>query len=153
MILSVCDEEVARYETAYLTAAAVPALLLPPPTTPLDEHLVAGLPPLEPYARLFHRLLHGLLFLLWECITASVIFNVVINWFRYYAIATPSASQRLLLGLLEAPPSWAPDALDAAVQLVELLRAAEDYASGMRVSPIVASHCVFICFMFQILEI
>jgi GIGANTEA len=55
VILSVCDEEVARYETAHLTAAAVPALLLPPPTTPLDEHLVAGLPPLEPYARLFHR--------------------------------------------------------------------------------------------------
>nr|CAB3475984.1 unnamed protein product [Digitaria exilis] len=102
VILSVCDEEVARYETANLTAAAVPALLLPPPTTPLDEHLVAGLPPLEPYARL------------------------------YYAIATPSATQRLLFGLLEAPPSWAPDALDAAVQLVELLRAAEDYATGMR---------------------
>jgi len=54
--------------------------------------------------------------------------------FRYYAIASPSATQRLLLGLLEAPPSWAPDALDAAVQLVELLSAAEDYASGMRVS-------------------
>lgn len=54
--------------------------------------------------------------------------------YRYYAIATPSATQRLLLGLLEAPPSWAPDALDAAVQLVELLRAAEDYASGIRVS-------------------
>lgn len=53
--------------------------------------------------------------------------------FRYYAIASPSATQRLLLGLLEAPPSWAPDALDAAVQLVELLRAAEDYATGMRV--------------------
>ncbi|CAN4116431.1 unnamed protein product [Withania somnifera] len=105
VILSVCDEEVARYETATLTAAAVPALLLPPPTTPMDEHLVAGLPALEPYARLFHR---------------------------YYAIATPSATQRLLLGLLEAPPSWAPDALDAAVQLVELLRAAEDYACGLR---------------------
>ncbi|XP_031488112.1 protein GIGANTEA isoform X1 [Nymphaea colorata] len=105
VILSVCDEEVSRYETANLTAAAVPALLLPPPTTDLDEHLVAGLPALEPYARLFHR---------------------------YYAIATPSATQRLLLGLLEAPPSWAPDALDAAVQLVELLRAAEDYATGMR---------------------
>ncbi|KAK4348713.1 hypothetical protein RND71_031468 [Anisodus tanguticus] len=105
VILSVCDEEVARYETATLTAAAVPALLLPPPTTPMDEHLVAGLPALEPYARLFHR---------------------------YYAIATPSATQRLLLGLLEAPPSWAPDALDAAVQLVELLRAAEDYASGLQ---------------------
>lgn len=105
VILSVCDEEVARYETASLTAVAVPALLLPPPTTSLDEHLVAGLPALEPYARLFHR---------------------------YYAIATPSATQRLLLGLLEAPPSWAPDALDAAVQLVELLRAAEDYATGMR---------------------
>ncbi|KAL4195493.1 hypothetical protein AMTRI_Chr05g64950 [Amborella trichopoda] len=104
VILSVCDEEVARYETANLTAAAVPALLLPPPTA-ADEHLVAGLPALEPYARLFHR---------------------------YYAIATPSATQRLLLGLLEAPPSWAPDALDAAVQLVELLRAAEDYATGMR---------------------
>ncbi|KAL9317694.1 hypothetical protein ACSQ67_014211 [Phaseolus vulgaris] len=105
VILSVCDDEVARNETATLTAAAVPALLLPPPTTALDEHLVAGLPALEPYARLFHR---------------------------YYAIATPSATQRLLLGLLEAPPSWAPDALDAAVQLVELLRAAEDYASGIR---------------------
>ncbi|KAI3672371.1 hypothetical protein L6452_38457 [Arctium lappa] len=105
VILSVCDEEVARYETATLTAAAVPALLLPPPTTSMDEHLVAGLPALEPYARLFHR---------------------------YYAIASPSATQRLLLGLLEAPPSWAPDALDAAVQLVELLRAAEDYSSGMR---------------------
>ncbi|OVA10620.1 GIGANTEA [Macleaya cordata] len=105
VILSVCDEEVTHYETAILTAAAVPALLLPPPTTALDEHLVAGLPALEPYARLFHR---------------------------YYAIATPSATQRLLLGLLEAPPSWAPDALDAAVQLVELLRAAEDYAAGMR---------------------
>uniref|UniRef100_A0A2P2MUE6 Protein GIGANTEA n=1 Tax=Rhizophora mucronata TaxID=61149 RepID=A0A2P2MUE6_RHIMU len=105
VILSVCDDEVARYETATLTAVAVPALLLPPPTTPLDEHLVAGLPALEPYAHLFHR---------------------------YYAIATPSATQRLLLGLLEAPPSWAPDALDAAVQLVELLRAAEDYASGIR---------------------
>ncbi|KNA23068.1 hypothetical protein SOVF_027320 [Spinacia oleracea] len=105
VILSVCDEEVTRYETASLTAVAVPALLLPPPTTALDEHLVAGLPALEPYARLFHR---------------------------YYAIATPSATQRLLLGLLEAPPSWAPDALDAAVQLVELLRAAEDYATGMR---------------------
>ncbi|XP_042006168.1 protein GIGANTEA-like [Salvia splendens] len=105
VILSVCDEEVSRYETATLTAAAVPALLLPPPTTPTDEHLVAGLPALEPYARLFHR---------------------------YYAIASPSATQRLLLGLLEAPPSWAPDALDAAVQLVELLRAAEDYATGMR---------------------
>lgn len=61
--------------------------------------------------------------------------------FRYYAIATPSATQRLLLGLLEAPPSWAPDALDAAVQLVELLRAAEDYASGIRVSCI----CWCIC--------
>ncbi|KAJ6816562.1 protein GIGANTEA-like [Iris pallida] len=105
VILSVCDEEVVRYETANLTAAAVPALLLPPPTTSLDEHLVAGLPALEPYARLFHR---------------------------YYAIAAPSATQRLLLGLLEAPPSWAPDALDAAVQLVELLRAAEDCSSGMR---------------------
>ncbi|GKD53234.1 protein GIGANTEA, partial [Tanacetum coccineum] len=105
VILSVCDEEVTRYETATLTAVAVPALLLPPPTTAMDEHLVAGLPALEPYARLFHR---------------------------YYAIASPSATQRLLLGLLEAPPSWAPDALDAAVQLVELLRAAEDYASGMR---------------------
>ncbi|KAM7514654.1 hypothetical protein LguiA_004237 [Lonicera macranthoides] len=105
VILSVCDEEVSHYGTATLTAAAVPALLLPPPTTAMDEHLVAGLPALEPYARLFHR---------------------------YYAIASPSATQRLLLGLLEAPPSWAPDALDAAVQLVELLRAAEDYASGMR---------------------
>ncbi|KAL9274199.1 GIGANTEA-like protein [Drosera capensis] len=105
VILSVCDEEVSRYETATLTAVSVPALLLPPPTTAFDEHLIAGLPALEPYARLFHR---------------------------YYAIATPSATQRLLLGLLEAPPSWAPDALDAAVQLVELLRAAEDYATGMR---------------------
>nr|BAS25700.1 gentian GIGANTIA homolog [Gentiana triflora] len=105
VILSVCDEEVARYETATLTAAAVPALLLPPPTNSMDEHLVAGLPALEPFACLFHR---------------------------YYAIASPSATQRLLLGLLEAPPSWAPDALDAAVQLVELLRAAEEYVTRMR---------------------
>lgn len=59
VILSVCDEEVACYETATLTAVAVPALLLPPPTTALDEHLVAGLPALEPYARLFHRYLSG----------------------------------------------------------------------------------------------
>lgn len=58
---------------------------------------------------------------------------IFLSVFRYYAIASPSATQRLLLGLLEAPPSWAPDALDAAVQLVELLRAAEDYATGMRV--------------------
>ncbi|KAH7297848.1 hypothetical protein KP509_25G015300 [Ceratopteris richardii] len=105
VILSVCDDEVLRYETAELTAAAVPALLLPPPATALDDHLVAGLPPLEPFARLFHR---------------------------YYAIATPGATQRLFLGLLEAPPSWAPDALDAAVQLVELLRSAEDYTSTMQ---------------------
>ncbi|TKY46071.1 GIGANTEA protein [Spatholobus suberectus] len=119
VILSVCDDEVARYETATLTAAAVPALLLPPPTTALDEHLVAGLPALEPYARLFHR---------------------------YYAIATPSATQRLLLGLLEAPPSWAPDALDAAVQLVELLRAAEDYACGIRL-PRNWMHFHFLCAM------
>ncbi|CAJ1953200.1 unnamed protein product [Sphenostylis stenocarpa] len=125
VILSVCDDEVARYETATLTAAAVPALLLPPPTTALDEHLVAGLPALEPYARLFH----------------SYFVAPGMHWpekidipklSRYYAIATPSATQRLLLGLLEAPPSWAPDALDAAVQLVELLRAAEEYACGIR---------------------
>ena len=75
-------------------------------TTALDEHLVAGLPALKSYACLFH-------------------------W--YSAIATPSATQRTLLGLLEAPPSWAPDALDVVVQLVELLRAAEDYATGIRV--------------------
>uniref|UniRef100_A0A803NJ35 Uncharacterized protein n=1 Tax=Cannabis sativa TaxID=3483 RepID=A0A803NJ35_CANSA len=105
--LIVCDQEVARYETATLAAVAVPALLLPPRTTALDEHLVAGLPALEPYACLFHR---------------------------YYAIATPSATKRLLLGLLEEPPSWALNALDAAAQLVELLRAAEDYASGIGVS-------------------
>lgn len=67
-------------------------------------------------------------------------------WASYYAIATPSATQRLLLGLLEAPPSWAPDALDAAVQLVELLRAAEDYASGMRVCRIMISFDVMDAF-------
>lgn len=55
VILSVCDEEVARYETATLTAAAVQAVLLPLETTPKDEHQVAGLPALESYARLFHR--------------------------------------------------------------------------------------------------
>lgn len=53
VILSVCDEEVARYGTATLTAAAALAVLLPPETTPKDEHL--SLPALEPYARLFHR--------------------------------------------------------------------------------------------------
>ncbi|KAJ7544714.1 hypothetical protein O6H91_09G090500 [Diphasiastrum complanatum] len=105
VISSVCDDEVSRYETADLTAAAVPALLLPPPATAFDEHLVAGLPPLEPYAHLFHR---------------------------YYGIATPGATQKLLLGLFEAPSSWAPDALDAAVQLVELLRAAEDFSSSFK---------------------
>lgn len=67
---------------------------------------------------------------------------IFLSGFRYYAIASPSATQRLLLGLLEAPPSWAPDALDAAVQLVELLRAAEDYATGMRV------HFTFLLFKF-----
>lgn len=73
-------------------------------------------------------------FWLLRCI--SVLHDGVFSFFliRYYAIATPSATQRLLLGLLEAPPSWAPDALDAAVQLIELLRAAEDYATGIRVS-------------------
>ncbi|KAH6768310.1 gigantea protein [Perilla frutescens var. frutescens] len=105
VILSVCDEEVARYETATLTAAAVPAVLLPPTTTPKDEDPIVGLPALEPYARLFHR---------------------------YYAIASPSVTQKLLLGLLEAPLPWSSYALEAAVQLVELLRAAEDYASGIR---------------------
>ncbi|CAI9299613.1 unnamed protein product [Lactuca saligna] len=70
---------------------AVLALLLPPPTTTMDDHPVAGLPALEPYARLFH-------------------------W--YYVIASPFATQRLLLGLLEAPSSWAPNALDDVGQLV-----------------------------------
>jgi GIGANTEA protein len=138
VILSVCDDEVARNETAILTAAAVPALLLPPPTTSLDEHLVAGLPALEPYARLFHRLFSPQ-YLSCYLVVHSVHLpeKMCIHKFcRYYAIATPSATQRLLLGLLEAPPSWAPDALDAAVQLVELLRAAEEYASGIRVSVI-----------------
>lgn len=55
VILSVCDDEVERCGTVELTAAAVPALLLPPPATEVDEHLIQGLPPLEPYARLFHR--------------------------------------------------------------------------------------------------
>jgi GIGANTEA protein len=136
VILSVCDDEVARNETAILTAAAVPALLLPPPTTSLDEHLVAGLPALEPYARLFHRLFsHQYLSCYLVVHSVHLPEKMCIPKFcRYYAIATPSATQRLLLGLLEAPPSWAPDALDAAVQLVELLRAAEEYASGIRVS-------------------
>nr|KAJ0192479.1 hypothetical protein LSAT_V11C800392340 [Lactuca sativa] len=98
----------ARYASmnTHLGIAAIPALLLPPPTTTMDDHLVAGLPALEPYARLFH-------------------------W--YYVIASPSATQRLLLGLLEAPFSWAPYALDDVVQLVELLGTDKDYASGMRV--------------------
>lgn len=55
VILSVCDEELALYETCTLTAAAVPAVVLPPSATPKDEHPVAGLPALEPYARLLHR--------------------------------------------------------------------------------------------------
>ncbi|CAI9275478.1 unnamed protein product [Lactuca saligna] len=104
VILIVCDEEVSRYETATLTTIGVPTVLLPPPTIAMDEPLVVGLPDLEPYARLFHR---------------------------YCAIASPSATQILLLGLLEVPPSWALDALDPLVQLVELLRVVEDYASGM----------------------
>nr|GEX14066.1 hypothetical protein [Tanacetum cinerariifolium] len=40
----------------------------------------------------------------------------------YYVIASPSATQRLLLGLLEAPPSWTPDAIGAVVQFLELPR-------------------------------
>lgn len=82
---------------------------------------------------------NSLLLVLRLCFLESLIqncFSLSCFTVRYYAIATPSATQRLLLGLLEAPPSWAPDALDAAVQLVELLRAAEDYASGVRVSVI-----------------
>lgn len=55
VILSVCDEEVARYQTATLTEAAVQAVLLPPETAPKDDHPIADLPALEPYARLFHR--------------------------------------------------------------------------------------------------
>lgn len=54
VILDVCDDGVARHETINLTTAVVLALLLPP-TTPLDEHLVTGLPALEPYARLLHK--------------------------------------------------------------------------------------------------
>ncbi|KAE8656310.1 Anaphase-promoting complex subunit 1 [Hibiscus syriacus] len=77
---------------------------VPPPTTALDEHPVAGLPALEPYARLFH-------------------------W--YYYIAILRATQRLLLGLLEAPPWWATDAIDAIVQFLELLQAAEDYTTAL----------------------
>ncbi|KAL1561502.1 protein GIGANTEA-like isoform X2 [Salvia divinorum] len=103
VILSVCDEEVARYQTHTLTAAAVQAVLLPPETATKDEHPITDLPVLEPYARLFHR---------------------------YYTSSSPSVTQRLLLELLEAPPSWAPYALEAAVQLVELLRAADHQASG-----------------------
>ncbi|GKA34372.1 protein GIGANTEA [Tanacetum coccineum] len=37
---------------------------------------------------------------------------------RYYVIPSPSATQRLLLGLLEAPPSWTPDAIDVVVQFL-----------------------------------
>ncbi|KAG6419948.1 hypothetical protein SASPL_116462 [Salvia splendens] len=102
VILSVCDEEVARYQTATLTEAAVQAVLLPPETAPKDEHPIADLPALEPYACLFHQ---------------------------YYTSSSPSVTQRLLMELLEAPPSWAPCALEAAVQLVELLRAADHQAS------------------------
>ncbi|KAG6542250.1 hypothetical protein Mapa_016378 [Marchantia paleacea] len=105
VILSVCDDEVSRYETADLTAAAVPALLIPPPTAQNENLLVSGIPFLEPYAHLFHR---------------------------YYAVATPGATQRLLFGLLEAPPTWAPDALVVALALVELLRAADNYTSSVQ---------------------
>nr|GEV43222.1 hypothetical protein [Tanacetum cinerariifolium] len=59
-ILSVCDEEVARYKNATLTATVVSTLLLPPPATSMDEHLVAGLPALEPYARTWGEC-HGLM--------------------------------------------------------------------------------------------
>lgn len=81
-------------------------------------------------------LMTSLLLLLKVVLSFRIASHIPVLTVRYYAIATPSATQRLLLGLLEAPPSWAPDALDAAVQLVELLRAAEDYASGVRVSVI-----------------
>ncbi|GJR84049.1 GIGANTEA-like protein, partial [Tanacetum coccineum] len=36
----------------------------------------------------------------------------------YYVIPSPSGTQRLLLGLLEAPPSWTPDAIDVVVQFL-----------------------------------
>ncbi|KAL2651856.1 hypothetical protein R1flu_019984 [Riccia fluitans] len=105
VIVSVCDDEVSRYETADLTAAAVPALLIPPPPAQNEHPVVSGSPVLEPYARLFHR---------------------------YYAVATPGATKRLLFGLLEAPPAWTPDALVLAVALVQLLRAADGYTSSVQ---------------------
>jgi hypothetical protein len=57
VILSVCDDEVARYESADLTASAVPALLIrpPPPAFEDEQMVVLSLLPLEPYARLFQR--------------------------------------------------------------------------------------------------
>ncbi|KAL3700067.1 hypothetical protein R1sor_018089 [Riccia sorocarpa] len=105
VIVSVCDDEVSRYGTADLTAAAVPALLIPPPTAQNERLVISGLPLLEPYARLFHR---------------------------YYAVATPGATQRLLFGLLEAPPAWVPYALVVAVALVQLLRAADGYTPSVQ---------------------
>lgn len=53
VMLSVCNDEVLRYQSADLTAAAVPALLVTPEAS--DRHQDAGLPPLEPYGRLLHR--------------------------------------------------------------------------------------------------
>ncbi|CAM6083592.1 unnamed protein product [Calypogeia fissa] len=109
VILSVCDDEASRYETADLTASAVPALLIRPPSPDIqDEQMVVlSLPPLEPYGRLFHR---------------------------YYVIATPGATERLLLGLLEAPPVGAPHGLLVAVELLEILRVADESSSSYKLS-------------------
>lgn len=63
----------------------------------------------------------------------SLSYSNIVRVYRYYAVATPGATQRLLFGLLEAPPTWAPDALVVAVALVELLRAADNYTSSVQV--------------------
>lgn len=57
VLLAVCEDEVARYGSVNLTAAAVPALLLPPSTDRGDERLVQGMPCLDPLAPLLHRYL------------------------------------------------------------------------------------------------
>ncbi|GBG61550.1 hypothetical protein CBR_g22347 [Chara braunii] len=102
-ILSVCEDELARCGTAELTSTAVPALLLPPPPGKHTDERAASLPPLQPFASLFHR---------------------------YYTLTAPAVTQRLLFGLLNAPTSWVPDSLDAVVQLIEILEGEDGYTSS-----------------------
>jgi hypothetical protein len=57
---------------------------------------------------------------------------------RYYTIATPGATERLLLGLLEAPPAGVPHGLLVAVALLDILRVAYEGSSSVQVGTLTA---------------